>query len=138
MAKDLYHEHVKQALIKDGWVISSDPYIIETKDVDYEVDLGAEKMIAAEKGKEKIAVEVKSFVASSFVYEFHRVLGQFLNYSIGIDDFEGDRILFVAVPVKTYEESFHLSFVKKAIRRVKMKILVFDPATKSIVLWKIK
>ncbi len=91
MAKDLYHEHVKQALIKDGWAITSDPYIIETEDVDYEVDLGAEKIIAAEKGKEKIAVEVKCFVASSFVYEFHRVLGQFLNYSIGIDEFEGDQ-----------------------------------------------
>ncbi len=138
MAKDLYHEHVREALIKDGWAITSDPYIIETEDVDYEVDLGAEKIIAAEKGQEKIAVEVKSFVGSSFVYEFHRVLGQFLNYSIGIDDFEGDRILFVAVPIKVYEESFHLSFVKKAIRRVKMKILVFDPATKSVVLWKIK
>ncbi len=138
MAKDLYHEHVPEALIKDGWAITSDPYIIETENVDYEVDLGAEKIIAAEKGQEKIAVEVKSFVGSSFVYEFHRVLGQFLNYSIGIDDFEGDRILFVAVPIKVYEESFHLSFVKKAIRRVKMKILVFDPATKSVVLWKIK
>ncbi|MFN0036689.1 MAG: element excision factor XisH family protein [Saprospiraceae bacterium] len=138
MAKDFYHEHVKEALIKDGWKVTADPYIIETEDVDYEVDLGAEKIIAAEKGAKRIAVEVKSFVATSFVYEFHRVLGQFLNYSIGLDDFDSERILYVAVPLKVYEESFHLSFVKKAIRRVKMKIIVFDPATKSVVLWKIK
>ncbi len=138
MAKDIYHKHVKEALIHDGWNITDDPYILETEDVDYEVDLGAEKIIAAEKGSEKIAVEIKSFVASSFVYEFHRVLGQFVNYSIGLEDFEANRILFLAVPLKIYEESFHLSFVKKAIRRVKMKIIVFDPDTRRIVQWKKK
>ena len=59
MAKDLYHFEVREALIKDGWRITNDPYIIETDDVNFEVDLGAEKMLAAEKGSEKIAVEVK-------------------------------------------------------------------------------
>ena len=38
MAKDFYHAHVKEALIKDGWEITADPYIIETEDVDYEED----------------------------------------------------------------------------------------------------
>jgi hypothetical protein len=28
-AKDLYHEAVKNALIKDGWTITADPYPIE-------------------------------------------------------------------------------------------------------------
>lgn len=62
MAKDLYHYEVRQALINDGWKITNDPYIIETDDVNFEVDLGAEKMLAAEKEHEKIAVEVKSLV----------------------------------------------------------------------------
>jgi len=57
MAKDLYHYEVRQALINDGWKITNDPYIIETDDVNFEVDLGAEKMLAAEKEHEKIAVE---------------------------------------------------------------------------------
>lgn len=83
MAKDLYHEHVPEALIKDGWAITSDPYIIETEDVDYEVDLGAEKIIAAEKGQEKIAVEVKSFVASSFVYSFIEYWDSFSTTPLG-------------------------------------------------------
>lgn len=41
---------------------------------------GAEEMIAAEQGSRKIAIEIKSFVVEPFVYEFHSVLGQFLNY----------------------------------------------------------
>lgn len=138
MAKDLYHFEVREALIKDGWLITSDPYIIETNDVNFEVDLGAEKMLAAEKGSEKIAVEVKSFTASSFVYEFHRVLGQMLNYAIGIEEFEPDRKLYLAVPLKIYEDSFQLSFVQKAIKRFKIKLLVYDIESKKIIKWKKK
>ena len=138
MARDLYHYIVKDDLIQRGWTVTDDPYFIETPDVDFEVDLGAEKIIGAEKDGKKIAVEVKSFLASSFVYEFHRVLGQWNNYSLGLEDFEPNRVLYLAVPLKTYEESFHLSFVQKAIKRFKIRLIVFDVETKKIVKWKIK
>jgi XisH protein len=138
MAKDKIHEIVRQVLIKDGWHITHDPYIIETKDVDYEVDLGAEKILAAEKQGQKIAVEVKSFIATSFVYEFHRILGQMLNYSLGIEEFEPARILYLAVPQKIYEEYFHLSFVQKAIKRFKVRLLIFDDQSFNIIKWKTK
>jgi XisH protein len=42
--------------------------------------------------------------------------------------------LYLAVPLKVYQNSFHLAFVKKAMRRVKMKLLIFQNET--IVLWK--
>lgn len=58
MAKDLYHQHVKDALVKDGWTITHDPYFLDIDDRDpMEIDLGAEKLISAEKGSEKILVE---------------------------------------------------------------------------------
>ncbi len=135
MAKDIYHSIVKNALQLEGWVITDDPYYIETEDVDFEVDLGAEKILAAEKAGQKIAVEVKSFVASSFVYEFHRVLGQWNNYTINMEDFEPDRKLYLAVPLKIYNDSFHLSFVQKAIKRFRMRLIIFDAETKKIVKW---
>jgi hypothetical protein len=134
MAKDLYHYQVKQALINNGWKVTHDPYLIETEDVNFEVDLAAEQIFGAEKEGVKIVVEVKSFVAASFVYEFHRVVGQFLNYSIGLEETEPDRILYLAVPLKVYQDSFHLSFVKKAMRRIKMKLLIFE--NEKIVKWK--
>ena len=39
-----------------------------------------EQFIAAERGKEKIAVEIKSFIRESMVSEFHTAAGQFINY----------------------------------------------------------
>ncbi len=49
MAKDLYHETVKKALIKDGWTITDDPLRLPYGNTDVEIDLGAEKLIAAQK-----------------------------------------------------------------------------------------
>ena len=63
---DLYHDAVKQALIKDGWTITDDPFIIEFKGLRLYVDLGAERTIAAERGEQKIVVEVKSFSGLPF------------------------------------------------------------------------
>ena len=70
MVKDLYHQHVVEALIKDGWTITDDPYYVPIGNRRGYIDLGAEKsVIAAEKQSdndiEKIAVEIKSFISKS-------------------------------------------------------------------------
>ena len=55
----IFHETVKLALIKDGWTITSDSLTIRSDRIKLEIDLGAEKVFAAEKDGKKIAVEVK-------------------------------------------------------------------------------
>ncbi len=60
MARDLFHDAVKKALIKDGWQITNDPFFLKVGGVEFYVDIGAEKLIAAERNNEKIAVEIKS------------------------------------------------------------------------------
>ena len=57
-ARDLYHDAVKNALVKDGWTITHDPFIVEIEGDRLYIDLGAERVIAAEKGTRKIAVEI--------------------------------------------------------------------------------
>lgn len=47
MAKDLYHDKVKNALEKEGWVITDDPFVFRLDKVSFRMDLGAEKMISA-------------------------------------------------------------------------------------------
>jgi hypothetical protein len=80
-SKDRFHQVVKTALATDGWNVTHDPLQIKVGGVDMEIDLGAERLLAAERGDEKIAVEVKSFLASaSAISEFHTALGQFINY----------------------------------------------------------
>ena len=72
--RDKYHDTVKQALINEGWTITHDPYLFQT-DPKLATDLGAERLLAAERGYERIAVEVKSFLRSSQVVDLEEALG---------------------------------------------------------------
>jgi predicted RecB family endonuclease len=80
MAKDRFHNAVRTALEKEGWIVTADPYELSVGEVDFEIDLAAE-MLAAERAGEKIAVEIKSFIGRSNVADFHTALGQFMNLS---------------------------------------------------------
>jgi len=136
-AKDKYHEHVKEALMKDGWTITHDPYVIKFgKDKEkYEVDFGAEKIIAAQKGTQKIAIEVKSFLSGSVLYDYHAALGQYLNYKINLDEFEADRILFIAMPQAAYKLLSKKKLAMKTVEKLTLKIFTFDIEKREIVQW---
>ena len=58
--RDIIHDAVKNALIKDGWTITADPYVIAYEDVTLFADLGVERPLAAERAGRKIVVEVKA------------------------------------------------------------------------------
>lgn len=136
-AKDKFHDAVKAALGKDGWIITDDPLRIPIDRItNMYIDLAAEKVIVADKEGEKIAVEVKSFLGASNISEFHTALGQFINYRYALEDFEAQRILYLAVPVKTYEEFFTMPFVQSVIERSNINLLIFNPEKEEIVEWK--
>lgn len=48
-ARDTFHGAVRVALEKDGWLITHDPLYLKVDDVELYVDLGAERMLGAEK-----------------------------------------------------------------------------------------
>ena len=134
-AKDYFHEEVREALQRDGWKITHDPYKVEYEDIRLAIDLGAEKLIAAEKGKKKIAVEIKSFLSKSFIYEFHEALGQFLNYRWILRRTDTDRELFLAVSQDVYEEFFPHALVQGMVEEENIQLLIFKPNEKEITKW---
>jgi len=135
-AKDLYHDNVKNALIKEGWQITHDPLTIQFSETDFlYVDLAAEKIIAAEKEGEKIAVEVKSFSNDSPMYDFHLALGQFLNYRMTLEEIESDRVLYLAVPLDTYQSFFQRALPKAAVQRHQLKLIVYRIKKEEIAKW---
>ena len=154
MVKDVFHQQVKNALIKDGWIITNDPLYIRISDaVKVQIDLAAESAIAAERDTEKIAVEIKSFIAASDVNEFHTVLGQYLNYCQALEENESDRIVYLAVPHETYLDFFQLAFVQRTLQRYpsgssvhsaasphvwlthQVKLVTYDPKKEEIRQW---
>ena len=135
-AKDKYHEAFKNALIKDGWTITADPLHIPFDETDLYIDIAAEKVLAAEKQGVKIAVEIKSFVSISVLFDFHLAVGQFINYRVALEEQSIDRILYLAVPIETHDTFFRRRFVQSVVERESLNIVVYDSETEVIVKWK--
>ena len=135
MAKDRYHNLVKKALQNQDWLITNDPLYIPTFKRRLEVDLGAERLIGAEKDNEKIAVEIKSFLGLSEIHEFYKALGQFNYYQLALEDDQPDRVLYLAVPSDIYETLFTEPLTLKAIQRYKIKIIVYNIEDETIEKW---
>ncbi len=116
--------------------MTHDPFPLNVGNIGYEVDLGAEKLIAAEKGLEKIAVEVKSFNGPSDINEFQRAMGQFNDYYVALEIIEPERRLYLAIPEETWLGFFQETAIQRAVERIGAKIIVYSPTNKSIRLWK--
>jgi hypothetical protein len=83
-AKDKFHEGVKTALQRDGWVITDDPLHLSIDRItNMFIDLAAEKLIVASKDN-----QIKSFLSPSTLSEFHLAIGQFINYRYALEDYE--------------------------------------------------
>ena len=120
MAKDLFHQTVT----------------IRIDRVRLEIDLGSEKVFAAEKDGQKIAVEIKSFINPSNVNDFHNALGQFLSYRLALQMTEPQRVLYLAVPIDIFNTFFQERFTKAAIRKYALNIIACNPNQEEIVQWK--
>ncbi|WP_369817789.1 element excision factor XisH family protein [Planktothricoides sp. SR001] len=105
-AKDIYHDAVRNALIKEGWTITDDPLILSIGKRDLFVDLGAEKLITAEKDHQKIAVTIKSFIGKSRIDDLEKALGQYILYDEIMMDKQENRMLYLAIKKSAYEDIF--------------------------------
>ncbi|MBA3923954.1 MAG: XisH family protein [Nostocaceae cyanobacterium] len=135
MARDLFHNIVRSAIEKDGWIITDHPLSIRCGGVDIQIDLGIEKLLAAEKGTEKIAVEIKNFVSASKISEFHMALGQFINYRTALRSEDPERILYLAVPLVIYNDFFNLPFTQTVVSENQLKIIIYYFEKEEIVEW---
>jgi XisH protein len=133
-AKDKYHDALCRALVKDGWTITDDPFRLVWGERDFYVDVGAERVVAAERGGKRIAVEVKSFLGASQMRDLELALGQFLLYRSILEEQEPDRVLFLAIPdepAQIFDEPVgHLLIAKHLIQA-----MVFDPQKEEILRW---
>ena len=94
---------VKNSLQKEGWTITDDPFKLKWGLRELFVDLGASKLLAAAKGEQKIAVEIKSFVNVSPISDLEKALGQYIIYANILEETEPERLLYLAIRQATYQ-----------------------------------
>ncbi len=135
MALDKIHSAVKNALIKDGWTITADPFEIRYKDLRVYADLAAERPFTAERDNEKIVVEVKSFIGSSSISEFEKALGQYNLYLSFLEETNPEYKLYLAISETAKEKFFDKLAIRHVIRRFSLPIIVVEIEKEKISEW---
>jgi hypothetical protein len=133
--RDKIHDAVKNALIKDGWQVTADPYHIKYKDIELLADLAADRPIAASKAGRLIVVEIKSFIGKSRFHDLYEALGQYRVYAEMIAAIEPERKLYLAVSDLIYFDFFQLEAIQDILNQIQLSMLVVNTQTEEIVLW---
>ncbi len=134
-AKDTYHNAVKNALIKDGWTITADPYFIKYEDAELYADLAAEKPIAAERLGQKIVVEIKSFIGRSLMYDFHDALGQYIVYRNLIQLTAPEYTLYLGIDDAVYQEFFQRKSIQLITKENRLLLMTVEMKKEEIIQW---
>ena len=52
-----------------------------------------------------------------------------------LENSDPDRMLYLAIPVETYETFFQSRFAQTAVQRHQLKLLIYDPVMEEILEW---
>lgn len=134
-AKDLLHDSFKGALLQDGWTITHDPLVLKVGRRNALVDLGAQTLLAAERGPDKIAVEIKSFAGPSPISELEKAWGQFFLYAKVLRKRNPERTLYLAVSETIFETLFEEEAGQLLLTEPGFRIIVFNEKSEEITQW---
>ena len=133
--RDIIHNAVRNALIKDGWTITADPYILEYETVRTFVDMAAEAPFVAENNERRILVEVKSFLGNSVVHAFEEALGQYQLYRYLVALTQREHRVYLAVSEAAYYGILERDGLRQIVALSQMAILVVNIAREEIIAW---
>ena len=133
--RDAYHANLINALVKDNWSITDDPYVMRWGSRDMYVDLGASLLLAAEKEEVKIAVELKSFTSPSPMNDLENAVGQYIVYHDVLKKIDPERILYLAVHKKPYDGIFCEPIGQLMLENKRLNLLIFNRHEEVIIEW---
>lgn len=137
--RDQIHEQVKQALTKNGWQVTDDPFVISYGERFLFVDLGVTKQhsrfIGAQRKGSKIAVEIKEFRGKSAINNLEQAIGQYMLYQLLLKQLDPDRTVYLAVSHITFDEIFSEPVGELVIRDLPMNLLVVNTETCEVKQW---
>lgn len=134
MAKDIYHELTKTALIADGWTITDDPLRSAIGQRQAYIDIGAKNLLAANRDGQDIAVEIKSFLSASLLEDLYQAVGQYMIYKIALEESHSSKTLYLAIPVTAWD-IIVADEMATYLDRLRIRLLIFNQQTKRIEKW---
>lgn len=94
-----------------------------------------DRSLAAERGSQKIAVEIKTFLRPSFVRELENALGQYILYRNLLSVTDPERELYLAVSDRIYNNFFQKKASQFIVNQNQILIVVVEIQSEVISQW---
>ncbi|MHC5936520.1 XisH family protein [Nostoc sp.] len=134
-AKDIYHDAVKNALIKDSWIIIAEPYFLQYEDAELYADLFVEKALLAEQEGRKIVVKIKSFISPSPMRDFENALGQYILYRDILQLASKNYKIYLAIRDTVFDTFFQRKSIQAVVKLQQIEFIIFNNEREEITLW---
>ena len=134
MATDKIHQPVKNALIKDGWTITAEPYSIAIEEDYLFADMSAERA-TVDNRVQMIVVEVKTFGERSLIHALEEALGQYRIYRQYLAEALPDCKVYLAVSEQAYDLLEKRPTFRFLMRRKEFALIVVDIDKEEIKQW---
>ena len=134
-ARDIYHNAVKLALIKDNWAIVADPYLLQCQDINLSADISDSRPIAAEREGHKIVVDIECFVGRSLMTDFYLAVGRYKLYQMLVEKTAPEYELYLAIDDITYDNFCQREGIDFLVRSSQINIFVVNIDEQEIVQW---
>ncbi len=131
-AKDRYHDRLKNALVKNQWLITDEQVKLKIGDRRLWIDLEAEHRTE----RTLILVEVKEMVSASQVDDLANSVGQYLMYRVALENKNIHIPLYMAVSTITFRGILAEEIGQLMIDRFSISLIVFDPESEVITEWR--
>ena len=141
---DTIHNIIRQALIKEGWEITDDPFVISYGERFLFIDLAARldalngiagRFIGARRGSSRIVVEIKEFRGNEAIADLEQAIGRDVLYRPLLEQVDPDRELYLAVADTTFDRIFSESIGELVMRELPMKLLIVDVEAVEVKRW---
>jgi len=143
--KDSIHNTVKEALIKNGWEITDDPYVISYGERFLFVDLGADgtdegssmetRFIGAAYENKRIAVEIKEFRGKSLMFDLEQAIGQYVLYRMLLGKVDPEREIYLAITDRVYNKIFSEPVAELAVKELPLRLIVVNLEKAEVNQW---
>lgn len=133
--KDKIHEAVRNALVKEGWVIIDDPYRIEYEEADVYADLRIEKSGVGETSQRVLVMEIKEFASVSPMHRLEQALGQYQVYRSYLRQIAPEEQLYLAIDKASYDPLFSRKSFQRIVEDYRLALLVMDVPNEEIAQW---
>jgi XisH protein len=143
--RDSIHNIVKQAIAKDGWEITDDPYVISYGERFLFVDLGAieyssfsqfqGQFIGARREDSRIAIEIKEFRSKSAIADLEQAIGQYVLYQLLLRQVEPEREVYLAIADVVYDEIFSEPIGQLVIQQLPLKLIIVNVEQVEVRQW---